>query len=58
MLTFFFIVTKSSTGIAIFTAIFIATQHEKVNVAVNQIRIIISFILNFSPELKIIKSGP
>ena len=39
------------------TSIFIATKHEKTNMTITQIRIIISFILNFLPELWKIKIG-
>ena len=37
------------------TVIFIATKHEKANIAVIQTRMIISFTFIFSPEIKNVK---
>ena len=38
-------------SISIETAVFIATNHEKTNMAVIEIGKIISFVLNFLPEI-------
>ena len=44
--------TEKLQAISTKTAIFIAKKHEKMNITVIQIRVLISFTLKFLPEIK------